>query len=146
MKDYEGFIQMNESTSELTLLSNLYAFYLQKYTAKKSAVDKFKAQVNFLEAQGELSAKSIKKFYKENDISVEKAEPKTKKSKETTTDYGCGSTTISSGCGSTPAPKKSKPSIGCGSNSISVGCGSTPTTRYSSGCGGGGGYSRSTGC
>lgn len=123
MKDYENFVKINESVaSELLLLANLYSFYLQKYGPGSS---KFRDQIKFLEEQGEISNKSIKKFYKENNISIERFPGDTLLSKvksKTThlTSVGCGSSSSSVGCGSTPSRSSS---VGCGSTRYrNVGC------------------------
>jgi len=127
MENFGEFMKINESSSnEIALLTNLYSFYLKKYTSKKIAKVKFKEQVEFLKEQGEVSTKVVNKFFKENDIAVEKtSKPKLPSflSSKDNIDFGCGSVSRNVGCGSTPSKpvKRSSSYSGCGSSS-NTGC------------------------
>lgn len=123
MKNYDGFLKMNEASNELALLSNLYSFYLQKY-GKEIAKEKFREQTSFLIEQGDLSKKSVAKFFKENNfLKTEVEEPKSYYS-----DSGCGSSQ-SVDCGSVPDVRpydtwdyQGHSNNNCGSSSKNVGC------------------------
>jgi nanoRNase/pAp phosphatase (c-di-AMP/oligoRNAs hydrolase) len=130
MENFEDFMKLNESSisNEMVLLSNLFNFYLQKYS-KKIAKIKFKEQVEFLKNQGEVSTKVVNKFFKENDIPVETVS-KSKKSddfkereertlRSYSSNAGCGGISSNVGCGSI-SNIPSRNSSGCGS--INVGC------------------------
>jgi len=130
MENYDGFIKMNESANEIALLSNLYSFYLQKYADKKIFKTKFKDQVIFLYNQGEISKKSLTKFFKDNgmtiaeDINGVKVSVKDKlKSTPSYSDDGCGSS-YNAGCGSAPISHTSRiyRDNSCGSSSSNAGC------------------------
>ncbi len=124
MKDFDGFIRMNEDSNELALLSNLYSFYLQKYNAKEIARTKFAEQAGFLVEQGEVSKKSVKKFLKANGMTTPevKVTPKTKSISSSSSDAWCGSS-YDAGCGSAPVSRsRSSYSNSCGSSSSNAGC------------------------